>query len=103
MPEEEEDLVEGKDEPMAEVELPLPVMKATVQKLHEQQKKTITLEEEGHTNVEEVMAEAKELPSSVTSATSGGTNILNVLRVNRLEKEEHMLLRWRKKRHHPKR
>ena len=35
MQEEEEDLVEGKDGPMAEVELEILVMKAVVQKLQE--------------------------------------------------------------------
>ena len=99
MPEEEDDLAEGKDGLMAEVELPILVMKAVVQRLQEQQKNTITLEEEGHTSVEEVMAEAEELPSSVTNAISGGTSLLNVWRVNKQEEEEHMLLRWRKRRH----
>lgn len=39
------------------------------------------------------MVEVEELPTSATSATSGGTDPLNVLKENRLVKEEHMLLR----------
>ena len=42
------------------------------------------------------MVEVEDLPSSVTSITSGGTNPLSVLKVTRLEQEEHMLLRQRK-------
>ena len=53
--------------------------------------------------MEEVMEEAEELLSSVIGAISGGTSLLNVLKVNKQEEEEHMLLRWRKQRHHPKR
>ena len=57
-------------------------MKATVPRLHEQQKETITLEGEDYTSVEEVMAEAEELLSNVIGAITGGTSIMNVLRVN---------------------
>ena len=96
-------MAEGKDGPMVEVELPILVMKAAVQRLQQQHKETITLEGKGHTSVEEVMAEAQELPSSVTSAISGGRSLLSVLRVKIQEEEEHMLLKWRKQRHHPKR
>ena len=48
------------------------------------------------------MAEADELLSSVIGAISGGTSLMNILRVNQQEEEEHMLPRWRKQRHHPK-
>lgn len=48
------------------------------------------------------MAEAKELPTSVTSATNGGTNHLNVLKVIKQDKGEHMLLNLRKPRPHLK-
>jgi len=36
------------------------------------------------------MVEAKELPTSATSATSGGTGLLSVLKGNRLVREENM-------------
>lgn len=46
------------------------------------------------------MAEAKELTISATGAISGGTNLLNVLKRNKLVKEEPMLHNQRKQRHH---
>lgn len=49
------------------------------------------------------MVGAEELPTSVTSATSGGIDPLSVLKENRLVKEEHMLLKQRKWKQHPKR
>ena len=53
--------------------------------------------------MEEVTAEAKELLSSVISAINGGKSLMTVLRVNQQDVEEHMLTRWRKQKHHPKR
>jgi len=46
------------------------------------------------------MEEVKELPTSGTSATSGGTDPFSVLKENKLVKEEHMLLRQKKQRHY---
>ena len=71
MPGEDEELVEGKENPLAEVELPTKVKKAVVRRFLEQQRRTIALREEGHTSVGEVVVEEKELPSSVTGAISG--------------------------------
>ena len=102
MPEEKEDLAKEKEGLLAEVEVPILVMKVVVPKLQERYKKTITLEGEGHISVEEVMAEAEELLSSVIGAISGGKSLMTVLRVNQREVEEHMLPRWRKQKHHPK-
>ena len=48
------------------------------------------------------MAEVEELPTSVTSATYGGIYHLNVLKVIKQDKEEHMLLSPRKLRPHLK-
>lgn len=87
---------------MAEVKLPTAMNKAVVQKLQDQLIKKVTLEEEGLTNEEEVMAEAGEMPITITSVTSGDTDVLNVLKVIKQEKEEHMLLNRRKLRHHLK-
>jgi len=49
------------------------------------------------------MVEAKELPTSATNATSGGTDPLSVLKENKLVQEERMLQRPRKQRHYPRR
>jgi len=38
------------------------------------------------------MAEAEEMPINVTNVTSGDTDLLNVLKVIKQDKEEHMLL-----------
>ena len=54
---------------------------------------------EGHTSVEEVMAEADEMPTSVTIVTNGGTSLLNALKVSRLDSGEHMLLKLMQQRH----
>ena len=48
------------------------------------------------------MVGVKELPISATGATSGGTDLLSVLKRNKLVNEEHMLHSQRKQRHHPK-
>jgi len=74
-----------------------------VQSLQEQQKRKVTLREEGHTNGEEIVVEAEEMPTSVTSATSGCIDPLSVLKVNKMDKEENMLLKQRKQRHCPRR
>lgn len=62
----------------------------------------VTLGEEGLTSEVEVMAEAEELPTSVTSATNGGIDRLNVLKVITQDKEEHILLNPRRLRPHLK-
>lgn len=49
------------------------------------------------------MAEVEQFLFSVIGAISGGTSLMTVLRVNQQEAEEHMLPRWRKLKHHPKR
>lgn len=54
----------------------------------------------GHISEEGGMAEAEELTISATGATSGGTNILNVLNQNKLVKEECLLHNHRKERHY---
>lgn len=103
MPGEDEELTEGKDNPLAEEELPTIEKRVAVQRPQGQQKKKVALEEEGHIREEGEMAEAKELPTNPTSATSGVTDPLSVLKENRLAKEERMLHSQRKQRHHPKR
>lgn len=60
----------------------------------------VTLEEEGHTSEEEIMAEAKEMTISVTS---GDTGPLNVLKMSKLDRGEHMSLRSVKRRNCHKR
>ena len=97
------DLVERKDNPLAEEGLPIIVNKVAIQRPQQQQKRKVALGGDSHTSDEGVVAEVEELPTIVTSATIGGTGPLSVLKVNRLDKEEHMLLKQRKQRHHPKR
>ena len=63
----------------------------------------MALGEEGHTREEGEMAGEEELPTSVTSATSGGTSPLSVPKENMLVKEEHIFLKQRKLKHHLKR
>jgi len=99
MPGEDEEKAEGKDNPLVDEGPPIIVKRAEVQKPQAQWKRRATLEEEGHTREEGEMAEVKELPTSATSATSGGTDLFSVLKENRLVKEEHMLLRQKKQRH----
>lgn len=77
--------------------------RVVVLRLRYRLKGKVTIEEEGHTNEEEVMAEAEEIPISVTSVTSGDTGPLNVLKMNKLDRGEHMLLSSMKWRHHHKR
>lgn len=96
MLEEDVDLVEGEDNPLVEVGLPTTVRKATIRIPQGQRKMKVALGEKGHTSKEGVMAEAEELPTNVTSATSGGVCPLSVLKVNRLDKEENMFLKQRK-------
>lgn len=38
------------------------------------------------------MVKAEEMPISVTSVTSGDTGILNVMKMNKLDRGKHMLL-----------
>lgn len=102
MLEEDEELAEGKDNPMAKDELPKIVKRAVVPRLQGQPKKETKLEEEGHISEEGETARAEELPISATSVTSGGTSLLSVLKGNKLVKEEHMLHSQRKQRHHPR-
>jgi len=45
----------------------------------------------GHISEEDGMLEAEELTISATGATCGGTYILNVLKRNKLAREEHLL------------
>ena len=45
----------------------------------------------GHISEEEGMAKAEELTISAIGATSGGIDLLSVLKWNKLVKEEHML------------
>ena len=99
---EDGELVEEEDNPMAEDELPTIVKKAAVPKLLGQQKKVTTREVVGLINEEEEMVEAEELIINVTGATSGGTNILSVLRRNKLDRGVRMLHSQRKQRHLPK-
>ena len=58
--------------------------RVVVQRLQDRVKGKVTPEEEGHSNEEEVMEEAEEMPISVTSVTSGDTSPLNVLKMNKL-------------------
>ena len=81
MPEEEEDLAEVKERLLEGVEAQIPVKKAAVPNLQEQQKKTITPEEDDHTSGEEEMVGAEDL-SSVIGAISGGTSLMSVLKGN---------------------
>ena len=96
------DLVEEKGSPMAGAEFPATMMKVAVRNLQGQQIKRVTLGEEGLTSEVEVMVEAEELPTNVTSATNGGTDRLNVLKVIKQDKGEHMLFSPRKPRPHLK-
>lgn len=81
---------------MVEEELPKIVKRVAVPRPQGQQKKKAALEEEGHIREEEEMAEAEELPTTATSATSGGTDPLSVLKENKLVQEGHMLHSLRK-------
>ena len=56
----------------------------------------------GHISEEEGMVEAEELIISAICATSGGTDLLNALKRNKLAREEHLLHSLGKLRHHPK-
>ena len=96
MPGEDKELAGEKGNPMAEDELPTIVKKATVPKLLGQQKNGIALDVAGHISEEEGMAEVEELTISATGATSGGTDLLNVLKQNKLIKEERLLHNQRK-------
>lgn len=87
---------------MVEGELRAIVKKAVVPKLLGQQKKVTTLEVASHISEEEEMAEAEELTISATGATSGGTDLLSVLRRNKLDKEVPMSHSQRKQRHLPR-
>ena len=83
MPGEAKALAEGKDNPLAEEELPTIVKRAAVQRPQGQQRKKVALGEEGHTKEEGEMAEAEEMPISVTSVTSGDTGPFNVLKTKK--------------------
>jgi len=49
------------------------------------------------------MAEAEEMAISVTSVTSGDAGPLNVLKMDKLDRGEHMSLNPMKRRHHHRR
>ena len=100
MPEEDMDLVEEEDNLSAGAKISTTMKRETVQKLQYQLKNKVALEEEGLTNEERVMAEAKEMPNSVTS---GDTGPLNVLKTNKLGRGEHILLSPMKRRYHHRR
>lgn len=102
MQEEDVVLIEEEDSPMEEVELLIVMKRAIVRRLRDKLIRKETPEVEGHTSEEEVMAEAEEIPSSVTSVTNGDTGLLNVLKMNQLDRGEHMLLNLMKQRQHHK-
>jgi len=89
-----EDMVPAmeEDSPLAEVKLPRVTKRVVVRRLQDKARGKVTLEEEYHTNVEEVMVEAKKIPISVTSVTNVDTGHLNVLKMSTLDKGELMLL-----------
>lgn len=64
-------LIEEEDSPLVEVELPIAMKRAIVRRLRDRARGKVTLEEEGHTNVEEVMEEAEEMAINVTSVQMG--------------------------------
>jgi len=101
----EEDVVlaEVGDSPLAKVGMPTAMKRVAVRKLRDKLKGKVTLQEEGHTNEDEVMAEADEMPISVTGVISGDTSPLNVLKMNKLDIGEHMFLSSIKQRHCHKR
>ena len=77
---------------MVEVELPIAMKREIIRRLWDRVRGKVTLEEKGHTDMEEVMAEVEEMPISVTSVTNGDTGLLNVLKMSKLDKGEIMLL-----------
>lgn len=85
-------LAEEGDSPLVEVKLPVVVKNAAGQILWDRLREKVAPEVEGHTYVEEVMEDIEEMPTSVTSVTSGGTCLLNVLKVSKLHNGENMLL-----------
>ena len=93
---------EEEDSLMAEGELPAIVKKEKIPKLLGQQKKVTTLEVAVHISEEEEVAEVVELTISATGATSGGTDLLSVLKRNKLDREVCMSHSQRKQRHLPK-
>ena len=98
MPEEEVDLAEERGRPLVEAEVQVQLKRAAVLNLQEQQKRTTALEEDDQPSEGEEMVGAEELSSAI-GAKSGGTNRMNVLKVNQQVGEEHTLLNLKKQRH----
>ena len=92
MPEEDVVLVEVGDRPLVEVGLPTTMKRVVVRRLRDRVKGKVKPEEEGHTSEEKVTAKVEEMHMSVTSVTSGDTGPLNVLKMNKLDRGEHMFL-----------
>jgi len=103
MPEENVVLVEVEDRPLVEVGLPTTMKRVVVRRLQDRVKVEVTPKEDCHTREEEVMAEAEEMPISVTSVTSGDTGPLNVEKMNKLGRREHISLSPMKQRHYHRR
>ena len=98
MPEEEVDLAEERERPLAGAEVQVPVKKVVVPSLQEQQKRTTALEGDDQPSEGEEMVGAEGLSSAI-GATSGGTNRMNVLKVNQQVEEEPMLPSRRRQRY----
>ena len=86
--EEGEEVAEDEDSPTEEVRVLQTAKKAAVQKLQGRLRKEIAPEEDGHTREEEEMAAEEGQMSSATGATSGGTEPLNVQKLNKLVRGE---------------
>jgi len=83
-------MVEDGDSPKVE-EGPLrTTKKAAVLKLQGQQRKETAQEEVGHISEDEGMAAEEGLVSSATGAINGGINPLNVQKLNRQVRGEHL-------------
>ena len=98
MPKEEADLAEEREKILVKVEERVPMRKAAVPNLQEQQKRTTALEEDDQPNEGEEMVGAEERSSAI-GAKSGGKNRMNVLKANQQVEEELMLLSLRKRKH----
>ena len=88
---EDEEPTEEEDSLMAEGKLLAVMKKVAIPKLPKQQKKVTAWEAAGHTSEAGEMAEAEDLVINVTGATSGGIDLLSVLKRNKLDREAHMM------------
>ena len=94
-------MAEDEDSPTTEEELLRTTRKVAVPKLRGQQRKEKAPEEVGHISEDEGMAAKEGLVSSATGAINGGTDPLNVRKLNRQVRGEHLWHSLKKLKHNP--